>query len=83
MTKTEIFEALCVLVEDQGLSTQRKVCQIFAVMGKMSPEPGSGNIKEMVIDYNKHLIKRPKPKFKPTPQQSMKAREVMRKLGLI
>jgi hypothetical protein len=83
MTRTEIFEALCVLVEDRELSTQRKVCQIFSLMGKMSPEPGSGNIKDMVIDYNKHLIKRKKPKFQPTARQSLIAKEVMRKLGLI
>jgi len=84
MTKGDVIAGMCVIIDDPDLTTAHKVAHIFTLMGKLSPDPGSGNLKREVPNYNKHLVKKVgRPKVVATPEQRAKAREILRQMGML
>ena len=84
MRKADLNLLLAAIIEGP-LPTWRKLEEIWKAMGQLTPEPHSGNIKPVIENYNKHLIKRVgrEPKTRFTPQEKNTSRAIMRKLGLI
>jgi len=78
MRRKELEDELLLLVGDM-----RKVERIFTLFSKLSPEPNSGNIKNVVVNYNKHLIKKAPKKVVGTIEQRAKAKEILRRMGMI
>jgi hypothetical protein len=78
MTRNELRKELYALVGDM-----RKVDQIFALFGKLSPEPNSGNLRSAIPNYNKHLVKKVRPKLVVSPEHKAKAKEILRRMGMI
>jgi hypothetical protein len=61
-----------------------KVEKIFELFGKLTPEPNSGNIRDEIPNYNKHLIKKVgRQKINFTVEQQNATRAMLRKMGLI
>jgi len=92
MRKAELAEQLHALLQDVvqrsggewKRSYGRDVEQIFVLFGKLSPEPNSGNLRTVVPDYNKHLVKKVgKPTIKVAPEHAAKAREILRRMGML
>jgi hypothetical protein len=92
MTRNEVAEVIHqmiqTIVQESGgqwkQSYRREVERIFEVMGKLSPDPDSGNIRKVVPNYNSHLVKKVgRTPIRSTPEQRAKAREILRQMGLI
>jgi len=86
MTRNEFKQQLAIIIEGSQ-PTHKKVEAILVAMGRLAPEPGSGNLKTVVPNYNSHLVRKvqkqglPKVKFKP--EQRNAARALLRKMGMI
>jgi len=92
MKKDEVMEQMHQIIQsaversggDWRRGYRREVEAILTVIGKLTPEPNSGNIRTPVPNYNSHLIKRAKPKrLNISPELAAKAKEIMRKMGML
>ena len=84
MNKRDVTAAMSVIIDDPDLTTSHKVAHIFTLMGKLTPEPGSGNVRPKAVNYNSHLVRKVgRPKVVATPEQKIIARRILRELGML
>ena len=84
MRKVDVVAGMRVIIDDPDLTTTHKIDNIFRLIGKLSPEPGSGNLKREVPNYNKHLVKKVgRRRIETTPEQRAIARRILREMGMI